>query len=379
MVVRAFLHWMQTAPVEQRVAAASALARAWLQSELKGAEREDAEAALSVLLDDPAPRVRAAMAEHLAPSLDAPRQVVLGLANDLPDIAETVLRQSAVLLDAELCDLIATNEVRYQVAIASRPHLSQPVSSAIANAGEAAACVALVENDGADLSAAAMRRIADRFGDEPAVREALLARPDLPVPTRQVLIARLGSVLGGFVTERSWMRRERADRIVREACDKATVELVMGTGEGELRPLAEHLRDSGQLTAALLLRMVCSGNMAFFETALSVLSGVRAARVASLIAEGRVSGLSALYQKAGLPKAAFPAFSIALDVFREMDFDGERGDIHRFSQTMINRILDESSRFAPNQSDHLIVLLRRFSSEAARDAARDFLATTIAA
>lgn len=379
MVVRAFLHWMQVAPAEQRTLAAGALARAWLESDLSESEREDAEAALVVLLDDPAPSVRRAMADALADSDIAPRHVILGLASDRPDIATVVLRRSPVLLDVELIDLVATCEPAYQVAIASRTPMSDALAAAIAEVGCVESCLALLDDPERHPGFHALRRVADRHGDDPVLRQALLDRPDLPVAVRQALISRLGSALNGLVTARAWMRRERSERMVREACDKATTELAAGTGDDDMDGLVRHLRDSAQLTTSLMLRALCAGNLRFFEAALSVLSGVPAERVYALISEGRKAGLRALYQKAGLPAATFPAFSVALDVFRDMDFDGEGGDIARFSRRMIERVLDRSGDFTPGETDQLIVLLRRFETEAARDAAREFVEATVAA
>ncbi len=370
---------MQVAPADQRTLAAGALARAWLQSDLGESEREDAEAALVVLLDDPSPSVRQAMADALAASEEAPRHVILGLVSDRPDIATVVLRQSPVLLDIELIDLVATSEAAYQAAIASRARMSDGLAAAIAEVGCVEACLALVGNPDCRPGDAVLRRMADRHGDDAVLRQALLDRPNLPVSIRQTLISRLGSALNGLVTARAWMRRERSERMVKEACDKATTELAAGTAEDDMEVLIRHLRDSSQLTTSLMLRTLCAGNLRFFEAALSVLSGVPAARVFALISEGRKAGLHALYQKSGLPAASFPAFSIALDVFRDMDFDGEAGDIARFSRRMIERVLEYSGEFTSGEADQLIVLLRRFETEAARDAAREFVENTVAA
>ena len=57
MIVEQFLKWVESARVSEREAAAGALARAYLQSPLEFEERCAAEAALTVLLDDPSPNV----------------------------------------------------------------------------------------------------------------------------------------------------------------------------------------------------------------------------------------------------------------------------------------------------------------------------------
>ena len=96
----------------------------------------------------------------------------------------------------------------------------------------------------------------DRFGDVAAIRDALLARDDLPAATWQNLVTRLSQTLAGFVVDRAWLEEDRARRIAREACEKATVTIAAGSAKAELRPLIRHLCESGQLTAGLVLRFV---------------------------------------------------------------------------------------------------------------------------
>src|ERR1700730_12464934 len=164
MIVRHFLRWVQTAPAGERADATSALARAYLYSDL---EREDmlaAEAAMTVLLDDPSPLVRRALAEALASSADAPHGVILGLSRDQTDIAEIVAARSPVLNEGELIDLIAGTVERVQCAAAARALLSCSLAAAIAEIGAAAACLTLIENPGAELTGAVLNRIAERHG-----------------------------------------------------------------------------------------------------------------------------------------------------------------------------------------------------------------------
>ena len=108
MIVRHFLKWSRTAPAHELAAASSALARAYLYSDLRADEHAAAEGALVALLDDPSTLVRAALARALASSEHAPPVVILALAADHPDVARCVLQQSPVLPDANLVDAVAT-------------------------------------------------------------------------------------------------------------------------------------------------------------------------------------------------------------------------------------------------------------------------------
>src|ERR671939_636601 len=91
MIVRHFLQWVRTAPAAHRADATSALARAYLHSDLSSDDRNAAEGAMVMLLDDPSPLVRHALADTLGSSRDAPATVVHALINDQPDIAAIVL------------------------------------------------------------------------------------------------------------------------------------------------------------------------------------------------------------------------------------------------------------------------------------------------
>src|SRR5262245_48077841 len=143
--------------------------------------------------------------------------------------------------------------------------------------------------------------LVERYGDDAALREALLGRVDLPATTRHTLMVKLSATLVGFVVERQWLGEERAQRAAREAREKATIVLAAGsTSAATVAPLVRHLRESAQLTAGLMLRALLSGNVAMFEQALAELSGLPLSRVIGIVHDRRGAGFRALYDKAGL-------------------------------------------------------------------------------
>src|SRR3712207_2209337 len=185
MIVRQFLLGAQTAPSGQRAEAAGALARAYLYSDLSPEDRWEAETAMTALLDDPSPLVRRALAEAFANAKDAPRHLVVALANDQDDVAALVLSRSPVLPDADLVDCAALGGELVQTAIALRPRVPVAVSAALAEIAGAASLTALAGNKGAEITDFSFARMVERHGGEADLREALLARPDLPLPIRQ--------------------------------------------------------------------------------------------------------------------------------------------------------------------------------------------------
>jgi len=379
MIVRQFLQWVQTALPGDRAEATSALARAYLHSELGDEDRLAAEAAMTVLLDDPSPLVRRALAEAIASATEAPQTVVLALANDQPEIAEIILARSPLLTEAELVDLIGEGNERVQNAIASRVPVPASLAAAVAEVGGAGACLVLLENPDADVVPSALAKIAARHGHLAAIREVLLAHPELPVETRQGLVATLSDTLANFVADRAWLPAERAQKITREACDRATVALAAEVdGEG-VAPLIRHLRASGQLTGGLVLRALLAGNVHFLVEALAELAGISPRRVAAILDDPARHAFRALYERAGLPTAAFGAFRAALEVIREMGFDDTAHGHAVLRRRIVERVLERYRRAGPGELDQLLALLRRLASEAAREEARTFTADLVAA
>lgn len=364
--VSPFLSWFQTPEAGRRAEAAGALALAYLYGDMNDAELRGAEIAMTAALDDASPVVRRALAEALAGAEQAPRHIIVALANDQPEVAALVLARSPALRDADLVDCVAVADSYAQAAAAIRPSLSEVVCDALASVGGREACVALSLNPGARLTAAAARRLIERFGADAELREALLARSDLPHGVRHDLAVATSQALADFVVGRGWLGGERADRLCREARDKSAA-IVASQAEGATLDLARHLRRSGQLTPGLLLRSLLSGDRVFFASAMADLADVATARVQGLMRDPNSSGFAALCERAGLPNALAPAFRAAVAATRA--FKGEPDG--RLALPVVSAVVDACEAAGGEQMGKAMALLRRFEAEAARESARE--------
>jgi len=364
MIVGHFLKWLDTARVSERAAAASALARAYVQKELPFEDRCAAEAALTFLLDDPSAKVRQAMAEALAMSRHAPFQVVSVLAGDQPEVAASVIARSPLLTDADLIDHVAAGSGATQSLIAGRPIVSMAVSAAIAEVGEAEACLALLCNDGAEIAMLSFRRMAERHGDVAAVREALIADTRLPSDCRHMLLIKVGEALKRSPLVVALMGEARAERVLRDACVRASLTLVETTPSQEHAALIEHLRLRGDLTSGFLIRAIAHGKVDFFGAAMVALTGQGEGRVRALLAGGRDVALAALFRSAGLAAATHGVILVALKVWREVA-DGKRiAGAQEVSWLMLQGLGE-----TPAERD-LASLLKAIHVDALRDNAR---------
>jgi uncharacterized protein (DUF2336 family) len=374
-IVRQLLAWAQRADSSERAAAASALARAWLTCEMPANLRREAEIGLTAMLDDPSSCVRVAIAEAFADAPDPPHAILVALAGDQSEIAAIVLARSPALSDAELIDCAATGDELAQEALASRASVSPGVCAALAEIGARNAVLALVSNPFARMTGWALRRVVERFGRDGAMREALLGRERLPAALRCDLARATAEALGALLNERGWLSPERAERIVREECEQATVVIAHTSNDADVADLMRRLRASGGLTIALLVRALLSGGVALFEAAMSELSGLPRERVAAFARDPRGSGFAALYRRAGLSADFFPVFRAILTALAEVG----AGDDAALSLAMIERTIAICEKLNSGRYEALLSLLRRLESEAARGVARAYADDVLAA
>ncbi len=317
-IVSHFLKWIYTANAGERAAAASALARTYIDRKLPFEDRCAAESALTLLLDDPSAKVRLAMAEVLAMSRHAPLQVISALASDQPEVAGVVLGLSPLLTDADLIDRVASGQAATQKLIANRSSVSMALAAAIAELADAETCMTLLANTGASIAALSFRRIAERLGHVGRLREAMIADARLPADCRHMLLVKLGDALKGAPLVVALMGPVRAERVMKDACVKASLTLIDSTRAQEHEALIAHLRVRGDLTASFLVRTVANGKVDFFGSALVVLTGQSQERVRALLSNGNDVALSAVFRSAGLADAVHGVLVRALKVWRDV-------------------------------------------------------------
>jgi uncharacterized protein (DUF2336 family) len=366
LIVHAFLRWVETARAADRAKAASVLARAYARSRIAPDDRRAAEMAMIFLLDDPAPKVRLALAEALADCEDAPRAVILPLAEDQPEIAAHIILRSQLLTDGDLVDLAAKGSDVTRMLIAHRATVSRPVSAALVEVGDVPDVLALLENEGAAFSRRSLSRIADRLGHDAEIRALLLDREDLPSDARQALVEKIGTALAGFGLIQAAVGTGRVERITREACDVATISMAGDVTAAEMPALVEHLRLAGRLTPVFLLHALCTGRVEFFAAAITDLSGQAERRVRSILSHGREAAVRALYETAGLGRDISALFAEATMLWRSEA--KEEGGMLSVSERLLSR-----ARAAGNAScQSMLELVERLVIAEQRQTARSY-------
>lgn len=367
-----FFRFAREASASARAAGVSSLICDYLHMDLHADEALEVESILCVLLDDPSPLVRRAIAEGLAHETGAPRHIILSLATDQPDIAALVLQHSPHFSDAELAEIALMASVGPQLAIARRIRVATPVCAALSEAGPPCVLVELAANPQAALSQAIMLRMLERAGDEGRLRDALLMRADAGADVRMHVLDHVSTALSAFLKQTGWLTPERAERLLREARERAIVELGMQSdmpqqgAAGAALSLVRHLRGQGQLTPALILRALLCGDHLMLGAALAELAAQPLARVLAHLDHPRGHAFAALYEKAGLPASMQLVFIAVLEAAeRVMPLRSGVPDRH------LLRVALRASDDLPDPSRaRLQARLGRLEGESARAAAR---------
>ena len=334
---------------------------------LSEAERRIAEDIFRALVKDTEILVREALSAHLKSTLELPHDVALALGRDVDSVALPVLKFSEVLTDDDLIEIVRGQEPAKQVAIAQRPGVSEAVSDALVDTGNEAAVALLVGNEGAKLSEGALDRVIDEYNESTSVADSLARRPNLPPAISERVVSALAERLQAYLVSKHHVSPDVASTLILQARERATVTLIdYGSSEIELESLIEQLDRKQRLTPSLLLRVLCVGDLNFFERAMSKLTDLPLPNVRILIHDKGMLGLEPLCMRAGLPKGLFPAFHAAVSLVVETDYDGGQNDrqryVERIMQRMLTKFEDPTTRIARDDIEYLMAKLRQLAA-----------------
>ena len=334
---------------------------------LSEAERRIAEDIFRTLVKDTEVLVREALAAHLKSTPELPHDVALALARDVDSVALPVLKFSEVLTDDDLIEIVRGQEPAKQVAIAQRTGVSEAVSDALVDTGNEVAVAHLVGNEGAALSEDAFERVIDNYNESTSVADSLARRPNLPPAISERVVSALSERLQAYLVAEHDVSPDIASTLILQARERATATLIdYGSNDADLESLIEQLDRKERLTPSLLLRVLCVGDLNFFERAMSKLTNLPLPNVRILIHDKGMLGLEPLYMRAGLPQGLYPAFRAAVSLVVETDYDGGPNDRRRYVERLMERMLtkfeDPTVCIAPDDIEYLMAKLRQLAA-----------------
>ena len=368
------LHKMvRGAAAYERAVEARKLFMAMDRAVLTPADRAHAHEIVRIMAGDAARAVRFALSVTLKSSPLIPRDVALRLSHDTDEVALPVINASGAFSDEDLVEIIRTAGLTRQVAIATRPMLSERVTGVIADVGLPEAVMAACANDNAAFSERALGKVIDRFPLSEDILKAMAYRQVLPLAVSERLIALVGEEVRKHLIAHHNVSPDMATKIVEGTTERAVIDLLDEVKHvKDYKEFVVHLNAQQKLTASLLLRAVAQGHMTFVEWGLSELAGVTYQRTWMMIHDSGPVGFKAIYERAGLPSRLFLAFKAGVDTYQQMEFDGQLEDRERFQERMLQRFLTQDQAIGSDDLDYLLDKLGRLSQDNSRPMATEF-------
>lgn len=343
-----------------RTDAAAKVASEYTHQPLTDKEREIAEDILRLLIKDTEVRVREAMSAHLKESEILPKDIALALCRDVDSVALPVLEFSKALDDADLIEIIRSQGQAKQMAIARRGDVGEEVADALVETRDREVVITLAGNHRAAISDDSYNKMMDHFGADEGVNDALVHRTSLPVTVAERLVTLVSDQLREYLVTHHELPNDLATDLVLQSRERATIGLVSDDTAGLcVQQLVTQLRDHGRLTASIILRAICMGDMQFFEHALAALARVPLKNAQTLIHDAGPLGLEAIYKTANLPPLLLPVVRSAVNIASETEYDGREHDRERYAQRMIERVLTQLDDFDADNLEYLLAKLRQ--------------------
>ncbi len=281
--------------------------------------------------------------------------MAIALAKDVDVVAVPVLEASEVLTDTDLLEIIQNQGAEKQLAISRRSQVSEQISDALVETGEAKVVASLVRNEGAALSEKSLHKVLDDFGETESVHGPIVKRMQLPVAISERLVTLVSDSLREHLVSHHDLSSSAASDLILQSRERATLGLLdKQDDEPPTEILVRQLHENDRLTPGIILRAACVGDIDFLVTSLAIRVGVPTQNAYQLIFDKGPLGLQAIYQRADLPDNLYPAFRIAIDVATETDYDGEAFDQERHSRRIIERILTQYEDLRGDDIEYLL-------------------------
>jgi len=256
---------------------------------------------LERLAEDELSRVRAIVAREVAHCPTIPRSLALRLARDVEiAVCGPMLQYSPLLSDEDLIEIVATTRVHGAVeAIAKRDGLGGDLTAAVAATLDVSAVAQLLANEKAEIREETLNKVIAQAAGIEVWHRPLVMRADLSVRAMR----RIATFVSRSLIDELGRRHDLDDdtALWLKARAQASIE---ADDAGSEKPLTvEAMRDAhkeGRLGDEMVTGAATLAHRQPVVTALSLLAGVPAHMVETVIDSRSGRGISALCWKAGL-------------------------------------------------------------------------------
>jgi len=314
-----------------------------------------------IMAKDVEVQVRQALSHNLRHAAGLPHDVAVKLANDIEIVALPILENSTVLTDEDLIEVVRAGSHTKQEAIAVRPNVSEKVADVLITDASEKAVSKLMGNVTARIAENSLNKAIVRFETSETVKEAMVHREKLPVTIAERLVNVVSEKLRDHLVMHHELSSAIASDIVLKSCERAIINMSTGSSTMEIEKLVAQMYAKKRLTPSIVIRALCMGDVAFFESSVAIMANVPLLNARILLHDAGKLGLRTLYEKAGLPMSLFPAVRMALNVVHETELDGSIHGLERYRARVLERVLTQFEDFEDMSQEDLDYLIEKLS------------------
>lgn len=300
-----------------------------------------AEDIFRLLVRDTETKVREVLADSLKHSQSLPRDVVDSILKDVDSVAVPFIQYYAELSDEDLIDIINIDNITRHHAVARRQGLSDNVSSHIVDKCADEVVEDLLTNESAQIEPPTFEKIIAKYPENEILKKGMIYRANLPFSVIEKILDKLSDKLKTYLVLNHNMPQDFTANLINEIKEKLTLKVSSEySSDDRIKEFVRQLFNANRLTYSLITRAICSGDLKFFEYAVSFMSETPVVTVRKILFNSQADfEVRNLLRKALLPKSVFPAIFSALKVINDIRFDCCRTDSHLFTRKVIERIL----------------------------------------
>lgn len=262
--------------------------------------------------------LRSQIANRLAASSQAPKALILALAEDEIIVANAVIMQSPLLDNDDLISIINTKTREHRLLIAARPHISAEVGDALIKPGEPEVLAALLNNQTAEISQAAMEYAVEESKSRRNLQGPLVSREDLPPRLAAQMAAFVSTELKRKLVEKFPHDQEIVRQAVQEiGANKSAAPAGSGQGLGaKAAALIERLHANGELNITRVISFLREKRLPLFFAGMAALTRLNAQSLVHFAFDDEAHGLAVICRAAGADRGQFVAVVLLLALAR---------------------------------------------------------------
>jgi uncharacterized protein (DUF2336 family) len=279
----------------------------FLSSDARLSDRERAlmEEIIVKLVHEMEMQVRSELAERLAASDAAPKELIVLLANDAIEIARPVLQQSRLLQDSDLIEIVRQRTQEHRLMVAARNGVSETVAQALIDFGDDQVIETLIANRDSTISRQAVEYLVEESRRVDRFQQPLLQRPDLPIELVTRMFWWVSAGLRQAILTQHPIEEMLLDELLEDSA--AAVANKSGPRQSDAEKLAATMTERGAMGERYVLQNLRSGHVLAAIAGLAKMANADLATVRRVVFDPGGEALAACCKAAELSRSGFAA------------------------------------------------------------------------